>query len=106
MSDFDRDRFIFTLSREQLVKFREDVYMSYLYLRLQQIKGIDDSDVKTFLSFIEGKFDTLNDFNFNAPKTTIQNAIWSASNTFKDDWGYSMFKQKHRENQIDEINKK
>jgi hypothetical protein len=103
MSDFERDRFIFVLTRKQLLEYREEGYMNYLYMRFQEIRGVDDSDVQTFYNFLNKKYDSLTDAEFQSYKVTIQHCIWTVSDNNKDDWGYNSFKQAHREKQIKDL---
>ncbi len=103
MSDFKRDSFIFGLTRKQLMDFREENYIGYLYMKFQQINGVDDTDTKCFYDFLSGKYDSLNDSDFTPVKITIQHCIWTVSDKFPGDWGYNSFKNEHRSNQINKI---
>lgn len=129
MNDWDRDRFIFGITKELMIKYREEGYLSYLYPMLLKVTT-SDSDKKTFNNYIIGIYDTdmmtktkkilngigmpikgnttpagrhIDDINENAIRTTIQSCMWLVAEKFPNEWTYETFITENRDKKLDQI---
>ena len=64
-----RDRAVFNMSYEDFIKWREDGYMSFL---LDNSSRVNETDRLSLSKFINGEYDSLNDFEKSSRLYTIK----------------------------------